>query len=196
MFQNLFIHEEYNTAIIENVLKRQKIVLKQIKREKKNLTVVQILMLKCFCHSWMTVFGITRGARDKMMRLLFMNGRHWKIMTTITMQYPSRSTTKSAEQILIILLFLREPYITNRRKVFMKIMQECFQHFESFCQVMDQCTENYECLVINNNARSNKLEDQIFWYKAEPHTDFKLGSKGILGSYHRDLVSDDEDEAI
>ena len=29
----LFIHEEYNTAIIENVLKRQKIVLKQIKKE-------------------------------------------------------------------------------------------------------------------------------------------------------------------
>ena len=31
---------------------------------------------------------------------------------------------------------------------------------------MDQCTENYECLVISNNAKSNKLEDQIFWYKA------------------------------
>ena len=26
--------------------------------------------------------------RDKMMRLLFMNGRHWKIMLVITMQYP------------------------------------------------------------------------------------------------------------
>ena len=31
---------------------------------------------------------------------------------------------------------------------------------------MDQCTENYECLVVCNNAKSNKLEDQIFWYKA------------------------------
>ena len=30
---------------------------------------------------------------------------------------------------------------------------------------MDQCTENYECLVINNNAKSNKLTDQVFWYK-------------------------------
>ena len=27
----LFIHDEYNTAIIENVLKRQKIVMKQVK---------------------------------------------------------------------------------------------------------------------------------------------------------------------
>ena len=49
----------------------------------------------------------------------------------------------------------------------MKIMLVC-SSFESFCQVMDQCTENYECLVINNNSKSNKLQDQIFWYKAEP----------------------------
>ena len=30
----LFIHDEYNTAIIENILKRQKIVIKQIKKER------------------------------------------------------------------------------------------------------------------------------------------------------------------
>ena len=30
----LFIHDEYNSVIIENILKRQKIVLKQIKKEK------------------------------------------------------------------------------------------------------------------------------------------------------------------
>ena len=29
----LFIHDEYNTAIIENILKRQKTVLKQVKKE-------------------------------------------------------------------------------------------------------------------------------------------------------------------
>ena len=45
-----------------------------------------------------------------------------------------------------------------------------------FCQVMDQCTENYECLVINNNAKSNKLSDQVFWYKAEKRPDFKIGA--------------------
>ena len=33
MVPKLFIHNEYNTTIIENILKRQKSVLKQIKRE-------------------------------------------------------------------------------------------------------------------------------------------------------------------
>ena len=68
-----------------------------------------------------------------------------------------------------------------------------FPTFESFCQVMDQCTENYECLVVSNNAKSNKLEDQIFWYKASPHGDFKLGSKEFW-DMSKDIASDDEDE--
>jgi hypothetical protein len=57
---------------------------------------------------------------------------------------------------------------------------------------MDQCTENYECLVISNNAKSNKLEDQIFWYKAEPHGDFKLGAKEFW-ELSKDIASDDEE---
>jgi hypothetical protein len=68
-----------------------------------------------------------------------------------------------------------------------------FPTFESFSQVMDQCTENYECLVINNNAKSNKLQDQVFWYKAENHGDFKLGSKEFW-ELSKGIGSDDEDE--
>jgi hypothetical protein len=58
---------------------------------------------------------------------------------------------------------------------------------------MDQCTENFECLVINNNAKSNKLGEQIFWYKAEPHPDFKLGSKEFW-ELSKDINSDNEEE--
>ena len=41
-----------------------------------------------------------------------------------------------------------------------------FQNFELFCTVLDQTTENYECLVVCNRTLSNKLEDCVFWYKA------------------------------
>ena len=57
---------------------------------------------------------------------------------------------------------------------------------------MDQCTENYECLVINNNSKSNRLDEQIFWYKAESHNDFKLGSKEFW-DLSKDIQSDDEE---
>ena len=82
----LFIHDEYNIVIIENILKRQKIVLKQIKKElqaykKSNIDARAFVILDdcLYDASW---------TKDKMMRLLFMNGRHWKIMLIITMQYP------------------------------------------------------------------------------------------------------------
>ena len=68
---------------------------------------------------------------------------------------------------------LREPYLTNRKRIW-ENYASMFPTLEAFCSVMDQTTENYECLVINNNAKSNKLNDQIFWYKAENHPNFKL----------------------
>jgi len=185
----LFIHDEYNTAIIENVLKRQKMVLKQVKKEKESYGRSNIdgrafvILDDCLWdNSW---------SRDKMMRLLFMNGRHWKIMTVITMQYPL-GVPPNLRTNIDYTFILREPYITNRKRIY-ENYAGMFPTFESFCQVMDQCTENYECLVISNNARSNKLEDQIFWYKAEPHSDFKLGSKEFW-QLSEDIVSDDENE--
>ena len=45
----------------------------------------------------------------------------------------------------------------------------------------------------NNNAKSNKLNDQIFWYKAETRPDFRLGSKEFW-ELSKGINSDDEDE--
>ena len=184
----LFIHDEYNTAIIENVLKRQKIVIKQIKKEneaygRSNIDGRAFVILDdcLWDNTW---------SKDKMMRLLFMNGRHWKIMTVITMQYPL-GVPPNLRTNIDYTFILREPYINNRKRIY-ENYAGMFPTFESFCQVMDQCTENYECLVIANNARSNKLEDQIFWYKADIHNDFKLGAKEFW-DISNELGSDDED---
>ena len=128
--------------------------------------------------------------RDKMMRLLFMNGRHWKIMLIITMQYPLGIPPNLRTNIDYVFI-LREPYIANRKRIW-ENYAGMFPTFESFCQVMDQCTENFDCLVINNNSKSNKLTDQIYWYKAAHHSDFKLGSKEFW-EMSKDIVSDDDD---
>jgi hypothetical protein len=87
---------------------------------------------------------------------------------------------------------LRENYIANRKRIY-ENYAGMFPTFESFCQVMDQCTENYECLVINNNSKSNKLHDQVFWYKADNHNDFRLGSKEFW-ELSKNMNDDDEDE--
>jgi len=188
MVPKLFIHNEYNTAIIENILKRQRGVLKQIKKEMetfKRSTIdprTFVILDDClYDNTW---------ARDKMMRLLFMNGRHWKVMLLITMQYPLGIPPTLRTNIDYVFI-LREPYIANRKRIY-ENYAGMFPTFESFCQVMDQCTENFECLVINNNSKSNKLQDQVFWYKADAHNDFRLGSKEFWDLSK--TINDDDDD--
>ena len=189
MVPKLFVHNEYNTAIIENILKRQRTVLKQIKKEMetyKRSTIdprAFVILDDCLYDATWT--------RDKMMRLLFMNGRHWKVMLVITMQYPLGIPPTLRTNIDYVFI-LRENYIANRKRIY-ENYAGMFPTFESFCQVMDQCTENYECLVINNNSKSNKLHDQVFWYKADGHGDFRLGSKEFW-ELSKGLKDEDEEE--
>ena len=185
----LFIHDEYNSSIIENILKRQKTCMKQVMKEmqtykKSNIDPRTFVILDdcLYDSSW---------TKDKLMRLLFMNGRHWKILLIITMQYPLGIPPNLRTNIDYVFI-LREPYINNRKKIY-ENYAGMFPTFESFCQVMDQCTENYECLVINNNSKSNKLTEQIFWYKAESHPNFKLGSKEYW-ELSKNLPDDDDDD--
>jgi hypothetical protein len=189
MVPKLFVHNEYNTAIIENILKRQRTVLKQIKKEMetyKRTTIdprAFVILDDClYDNTW---------ARDKMMRLLFMNGRHWKVMLVITMQYPLGIPPNLRTNIDYVFI-LRENYIANRKRIY-ENYAGMFPTFESFAQVMDQCTENFECLVIHNNSKSNKLNDQVFWYKADSHGDFRLGSKEFW-ELSKDLKDDEEEE--
>jgi hypothetical protein len=186
----LFIHDEYSSGIIENILKRQKSVMKEVQKQiqmykssKIDPRTFVILDDCLYDNSW---------AKDKLMRLLFMNGRHWKVLLILTMQYPLGILPNLRTNIDYVFI-LREPYIANRKRIY-ENYAGMFPTFESFCQVMDQCTENYECLVIDNNVKSNKLSEQIFWYKADStiRHDFKLGAKEFWEMSKN--IKDDEEE--
>jgi len=53
-----------------------------------------------------------------------------------------------------------------------------------FCQVMNACTENYECLVLDNTSKSNKIEDCVYYYKAPIRKGFRIGSEAMW-QYHQ-----------
>jgi hypothetical protein len=115
-------------------------------------------------------------------------------MFIITMQY-AMGIPPALRTNIDYVFILRETIINNRRKLYEQYAG-MFPDFDSFCQVMNQCTENYECLVIDNNAKSNKLEDQVFWYKATPHPDFKLCSPEFWAhsaTYSRDAEDEVDD---
>ena len=168
MVPKLFIHGEFNTQIVQNILKRQKMLITKINEGNTNIDPRSFLILDdcLYDNTW---------SKDKHMRSVFMNGRHFKLLFLLTMQFALGIPPNLRTNIDYVFL-LRENIVSNRKRIY-DHYAGMFPTFEMFCQIMDQCTENYECLVINNNSKSNKLTDQVFWYKAESHEDFRICSQ-------------------
>jgi hypothetical protein len=172
MVPPIFIHGEYNPVILANYVKRQKLIMQKIMAETdrggtSRLDPRSFLILDdcMYDDSW---------THDKNIKYLFMNGRWLKVFFIITMQFPLGIQPALRTNVDYVFI-LREPYMSNRKRIY-ENYGSAFPTFEFFCQIMDQCTQNFECLVINNNTQSNKLEDAIFWYKAEMHGDFRIGA--------------------
>ena len=58
----------------------------------------------------------------------------------------------------------------NRKKLYENYCPDCVESFEDFCVLMDVLTQNYTALVINYKAATNKIEDMIFYFKADPNS--------------------------
>ena len=194
MVPSLFIHDAFTPQIVLNSLKRQKMVIKKINKDKarygsSNIDPRAFLILDdcLYDQSWV---------RDENIRNLFMNGRHYKMLFIITMQY-ALGVPPNLRTNIDYVFILRENLMNNRKRLY-EHYAGMFPSFEIFCQVMDACTEDFNCLVINNNAKSNKLEDQVFWYKAEPHSEFKIGASEFW-KHHNNNYNDgydtDEDDS-
>ena len=172
MIPPLFIHGEYSPLILSNFVKRQKMIMAKIQqdlgkgiRSKADPRSFMILDDCMYDDSW---------THDKNIRYLFMNGRWLKVFFLITMQYPLGIQPALRTNVDFVFI-LREPYLNNRKRIYDNYAS-AFPSFEFFCQIMDQCTQNYEVLVIDNTSQSAKLEDTIFWYKADIHPDFRIGA--------------------
>lgn len=133
----LFIHEEYNSQIISRALNRQKMVVKEIYKEEQSIGKSKIdpsaflILDDClYDNSWV---------KDPNIRSLFMNGRHYKMLFIITMQY-ALGIPPSLRTNIDYVFILRENYVSNRKKLY-EHYAGMFPTFEIFCQVMDQCTE-------------------------------------------------------
>jgi len=168
----MLIYDEFETSILQRFLERQEKITNQrnmeiTKYKSSDLDARAFLVLDdcMYDSSW---------TREKLIRLLFMNGRHYNITFIMTMQYPLGIPPNLRANIDYVFI-LRENVIANREKIW-KQYAGMFPSFHAFNEVMQQCTENYECLVIDNKTNSNKLEDQVFWYKADTGTNFKVCS--------------------
>jgi hypothetical protein len=166
---NMLIYDEYEPAIIKRFVERQININKQKNDQVKKFGTSEIdnraflILDDClYDKTWPT---------DKNIRSIFMNGRHYKIFFLITMQFCLGLPPILRANIDYVFIF-KNNLIKEREKLF-NHYAGVFNDFNTFCTVMDKCTEDYECLVIDNKIQSNKLEDQVKWYKAKD-VNFKL----------------------
>lgn len=190
MVPSLFIHEEYSPKLISDLLQRQKMMRKRINKEMHHYgkTTVDprafLILDDCmYDNIW---------KKDKNMRYVFQNGRHDQLFVLISLQYVLGIPPELRCNVDYAFIF-RDNNLSNRRRLYENYCS-IIPTFEMFCTIMDSVTtEGYGCLVINNLARSNKLEDCIFWFEADVHEAFTVGSREFWQK-HNECSADDEQD--
>jgi len=177
MVPSKLIHDKYSPAIVTNVIRRQMNIKSKRNGDKASRGGSSSIDPRAFLILDDCLYDAKAWINEESTKYVFMNGRHIDLMTIITMQYPLGITPNLRTNVDFIFI-LRENVLGNRRRIY-ENYAGMFPTFEMFCSFMDQCTENFECMVICNNVSSNKLEDQVFWYKASEHPPFKLCDQAL-----------------
>lgn len=171
-FPDAYIHYKYKSEVIERVLKRQEQIMDKQKEKKLKGKGVDprgfILMDDCLSSkgTWM---------RDEHTLELLFNGRHYKLMYILTMQYPLGITPELRTNFDYIFL-LADDMHSNMKRIHEHYAGQ-FPTFESFRSVFTQLTKNYGCMVISNRGARNSFLDKVFWYVAPDIKLNKIGCK-------------------
>ena len=107
-------------------------------------------------------------------RTIFFNGRHLFVDLKIAAQYLMDLGPDLRAQVDYVFA-LKDNILANKMKLW-RMLFGCFASFDDFLAVFDRCTQNFECLVLDNTVQSTAITDCIFWYKANTDLpDFKIG---------------------
>jgi hypothetical protein len=146
-----FIYGDYEPDVVERVINRQREIVKKAKGDEKNSIHNNVFMLLDDC------MYDNKWTRHEIMRCVFMNGRHYRILFLLTLQY-CMDLPPSLRGQIDYLFILRENIIQNRKKLYDHFFG-IFPTFDSFNEVLNQCTENYECLRFFVSLRPQAYPD-------------------------------------
>lgn len=181
IFPSTFVYNKLDEQKIENFIQRQKI-------SKSHLKNPWSLLLLDDCTDDPKIFN------KPLFQGIYKNGRHWKMLFILSLQYcmdikPVIRTNIDGAFIL------REPNLKNRRALW-ENYAGIIPDFGLFCEIMDEITDDFTALYIHNSTTSNKLEDCIFWYKANPiPPDFKFGAPDYW-DFHNQRFNENYNEPL
>jgi hypothetical protein len=115
--------------------------------------------------------------RHPIFQAYYKNGRHWHMIHILSLQY-SLDIMPNIRSNIDYTFIMRESSKKNRKKLYENYCPDCVETQEDFNALMDALTGDYGALVVCNRTTSNKIEDCIFYFKAEPNAispAFKFG---------------------
>jgi hypothetical protein len=159
-----FIHNSFNQSAYMDFIRRQKIA-------KKYLTNPW-----CAC-IWDDITEDERIFNLPLVKGTYKNGRHWKMLHLLSLQYAL--DIKPTIRTNIDGAFLLRETNKRNRKVLFENYASAIDDYTDFCSILDQVTNDYVSLYIHNRIQSNNFEDCVFWYKARQDIpkDFTFGCK-------------------
>lgn len=112
--------------------------------------------------------------KTKVMRGLFKLGsQHWSQLLLIGSQYAIDMPPDIRKATSYVAIF-REPEELERKKLYQNF-GGLAGTYNDFCDLMDQITGDYTCMVFKKRSQSNRREDCIFYYKTVQLGPWKFG---------------------
>lgn len=107
--------------------------------------------------------------------LFKLGSRHWNQLLLIGTQYVIDFPPDIRDATSYVAIF-RAPEEGQRKKLY-ENFGGIAGSYARFCDLMDQLTGDYTCLIFNKRAQSNRLEDCVFYYRTQVLKPWKFGCK-------------------
>lgn len=178
IFPPSFVHNSLDLEMVDRFINRQKIAKQHLENPWAFLVIDD-------CMDDPKLFN------NKTMGSIFKNGRHFKMFFILGLQYALDIKPTIRVNVDGAFIF-REP-ILKTRKLLWENYASIIPDFSTFCDFMDQLTDDHCALYIHNAGQSNRLEDCVFYYKAkELPKNFRVGSEEYW-SFHNERYDAKED---
>lgn len=157
----ILIHHTYKTELLQKVFDRQQKAFEENWANKRCFLVFDDVLSEA--NTW---------KKDPLLTDVFYNGRHFDMLFLLALQAPM-GITPGLRSNIDYTFILKTTNASDRKKIY-DHYAGVFPTKEMFEKVLDACTNDYNCLVIDNTSTTNSLTDQVFYYKADDHPGFRM----------------------
>lgn len=165
-----FVYNEYDEEKIRDFIKRQKLAKQHIPNP----------------WAFLILDDVTDDPgvlRKPIQQSLYKKGRHWSMCYILSLQY-AMDVKPFIRTNLDGAFIFRETILKNRRILY-ENYASVIPDFNTFCNLLDQITEDYHCLYIHNSTTVNDWRECVYYWKAEiPPSDWKFGCPEYWDFHH------------